>query len=100
MTMRRFGSRWRDATTPVEVLDIFMIEGRYEILFRNWNTTDRHDEWADGLDIDLQGYRYAGFELQPHQASAYRYRNSKRRQTWASLPEPIRATVVAWLKED
>lgn len=99
MTMRRFGARWRDATTPPEVLDVFKVEGRYEILLRNWNVNDRSDEWADGLDLDEGGFRHPSFELEPYTARAYRQRNAKRRQTWGTLPGPVREAVTAWLAE-
>jgi hypothetical protein len=100
MTMRRFGSRWRDATTPREVLDVFMIEGRFEILIRNWRVTDPRDEWADGLDVDPDGFRFPSFELTPYQARAFRMRNGRRRQAWGSLPAPVSNTVMAWLTPD
>jgi hypothetical protein len=96
MTMRRFGARWRDATTPREVLDVFLIEGRWEILLRN-GTVDGREEWADGLDVDSSGARHPSFELWPHQAAAYRYRNGKRRRHWADVPAPVRACVADWL---
>jgi hypothetical protein len=100
MTMRRFGSRWRDATTPNEVLDIFKVEGRYEILFRNWNINDRKDEWADGLDVDAEGFRHPSFSLMPWEASRYRYRNGHKRQSWASLPEAVKTAAIRWLTAD
>lgn len=100
MTMRRFGARWRDNSTPREVLDVFLVEGRYEILLRNWNVNDPRDEWADGLDVDTDGFRYPTFELQPYAARRYRERNKHRRQRWADLPAPVRETVTAWLAED
>jgi hypothetical protein len=99
MTMRRFGARWRDETTPREILDVFLVEGRYEILVRN-GTLDGREEWADGLDVDPEGWRHPSFELEPYQARAYRYRNGRRRQSWASLPAPVRNTVAAWLRDD
>lgn len=99
MSMRRFGARWRDAATPADVLDVFKVEGRYEILFRNSRIGDPADEWVNGLDIDEEGYRHPSFELEPYQARAYRQRNSRRRQSWASLPEPVRACAVAWWSE-
>ena len=98
--MRRFGSRWRDATTPKEVLDVFLVEGRYEVLVRNWNTHDPRDEWADGLDVSPDGWRHPSFELEPHQARAYRARNSRKRCAWAAVPEAVKETVAAWLGDN
>jgi hypothetical protein len=99
MTMRRFGARWRDDSTPRDVLDVFFIEGRYEVLLRN-GATDGSEEWADGLDVDPEGFRHPSFELEPHQARAYRYRNGKRRVRWADVPQPVRAIVAAWLEPE
>jgi hypothetical protein len=100
MPMRRFGARWRDASTPAEVLDVFKIDGRYEVLLRNWTIGSPRVEWADGLDLDADGYRFPSFELEPYAARHYRARFAKKRQTWASLPAPVRAAVGAWLKDD
>lgn len=101
MAMRRLGARWRDTTTttPREVLDIFKVEGRYEVLLRNWRIDDPKDEWADGLDVGRDGSRYASFELQPYEARGYRQRNSRKRQSWASLPKAVRDCVTAWRLE-
>lgn len=98
MPMRRFGSRWRDVTTPVEVLDIFRFtNGQYEVLIRN-GTTDGKDEWADGLEIDSEG-RWSSFELDRWQARLYRARQSWRRCSWAALPAPVRTSVAQWLED-
>lgn len=93
--MRRFGARWRDTTTPREVLDVFFIEGRFEILFRN--STPDGEEWADGVEIDPDGYSHDSFELEPYQAARYRFRNGKRRTRWADVPPKVRARVAECL---
>jgi hypothetical protein len=80
-------------------LDVFKVEGRYEVLLRN-GYVDGSGEWADGLDVDDEGFRYPSFELEPYQARAYRLRNGRRRQAWGSIPAPVRDTVAAWLAED
>lgn len=100
MTMRRFGARWRDETTPREVLDVFLVEGHYDILIRNWSTINPKDEWVDGLEVDEDGYRWPSFELSTWSARDYRYRNGRRRQVWATLPAPVRETVARWIAED
>lgn len=96
MSMRRFGARCRDDTTPREVLDVFKIEGRFEILLRN-GTIDGREEWADGLDVDPEGWRHPSFELRPYEAAAYRYRMKRKRCAWADVPPKVRETVAEWL---
>lgn len=99
MTMRRFGSRWRDATTPVEVLDIFKIEGCFEILIRNHNEGNPSDEWVDGIEIEESGFAKSSFELEPYEARQYRYRNSHKRLSWDALPPRARQVVADWLSQ-
>jgi len=53
-----------------------------------------------GVDFDVYGERGCHFFLNRQQARAYRERNRRKRVAWNDLPEPTKAAVLAYLKED
>lgn len=102
-TPRRFGARWRDATTPPAVLDIFKlsaVEDTWEVLLCQAKGGTRANTYIDGLELDPWGNRGPSFELTAVQAAAYRYRWKNHRVSWASLPEPAKEVVRDWLQPD
>lgn len=104
-TPRRFGQRWRDATTPPEVLDILRQKDDpkcWDVLL--WSpafcgaSLPFRKTFVFGLDVGPEGR--ASFELAAYQAINYRYHNKNRRTRWADLPESVRQMVIDWIKED
>lgn len=104
-TPRRAGKRWLE-DAPEYILDCFKNRecdgGGYDILFcgsllgtMEGRPHDFANTYIMGLEISDYG-DWCSFEIDAYQATQYRRRNGKRRQSWNSLPEDVRNTVTRW----
>ena len=95
---RRAGKRWLE-DAPEYVLDVFDDDrtcDRYTVFFCGSFFADGVVPYLgmSGAPTHPQGFSQWG-ELEPFQATAYRYRNGKHRIKWNDLPEHIRKHVIA-----
>lgn len=101
---RANAKRWLNGAPP-HVLDCFQNKsGTWDVLYTGHllspaeNRTYANCE-VQGREMDREPCHPQGvgmgFSLKAHEAAAYRYRNGKRRVTWESLPEKVKACAIA-----
>jgi hypothetical protein len=58
----------------------------------------RRDMEITGLDFGDRGEQGCHFFLRPHDATAYRDRNRRKRRAWRDLPEATQRAIVRYLE--
>lgn len=105
---RRCSARWLDGDCPPGVLAIMdnpAFADRYTVLYAEvYDYEHAHRRYIVGRGMSEDPFHPQGvglsFEMQTHEAAAYRYRNKHRYCRWTDLPARVQQAVRQDLAED
>lgn len=88
------------AVVRAQVLDLIKIIPAAPLDFDVVLRPEANPAEVVGVDFGTHGARGCHFFLKPHEMTAYRGRNRRKRVAWRDLPAATQQAIVAYLTED